>query len=60
MNTYDEADYAEIDYQRHVMHTGDGEITYCDDRLCGRYVPLSERDPVLVAQDRAFLDQTGE
>lgn len=40
----DQRDYAEEAYNRHVMHTGDGEIEYCEDEQCPSYVPPTERE----------------
>lgn len=56
----EQRDYAEEDYNRHTMHTGDGELNYCERPECVHYVPKRQRDPERVKQDLAFYKENGE
>jgi len=43
MDNNDERDYAEEAYNAHSMHTGDGEIEYCEHPTCLYYVEPYKR-----------------
>jgi hypothetical protein len=38
MNNDDERDYSEEAYNRHIDHTGDGTVSFCDVPTCPYYV----------------------
>jgi hypothetical protein len=49
-------DYEEHLHWRHQEHTADGDLYYCDDVRCPKYVHPTDRDPDRDKCDRAMRE----